>query len=393
MSLLALTWNTARDDAPGLAPPSRAPLEFHRSLPGYRRTPLVDHVDIARKLGLRHVFVKVETERLGLPSFKILGVWWAVRMAIAARLGLPVERAATLAQLRDALPRTPALTLAAATDGNHGRAVARVARTLGMPAHVFVPEDMAEPRIRAIKEEGAAVTVVPGTYDQAVELAYEEASATCLVISDAAIGEHDAAVPRWVVEGYGTILWEAEEQLADRGAGAPAAVFVQMGVGGFASAVAQHFVTALRPGRPPAMVGIEPEDADCVRASIEAGKIVALPGPHRSIMSGLNCGTPSITAFPVLRGTVDACATISDDAARNAMRRLAAVGIVAGEAGAAGFAGLLESAEGGVLDALGIDQSSSVVVFVTEGATDPAAYQIIVGRPAVEEGTRETAAI
>jgi diaminopropionate ammonia-lyase len=188
-------------------------------------------------------------------------------------------------------------------------------------------------------------------------------------------------VPRRVVEGYSTIFWEVEEQLAAAGRVQPAVVAVQMGVGSLAAAAVLHYRTGDRGHRQerPRIVGVEPVDAACVLASARAGKLTEVPGPHRSIMAGLNCGLPSPLALPLLDAGVDDFVAITDDDARAAMRELAAAGVEAGESGAAGLAGLLAAADRGLGPELGLTRDATVLLLCTEGATDPEAYREVVG--------------
>ncbi len=272
------------------------------------------------------------------------------------------------------------MTLATATDGNHGRAVAHMARRLGFSARIFVPAHTAPARIEAIAGEGAHVEIVDGTYDDAVALAAAEASDRCLVISDTSWPGYEE-VPRWVMEGYSTIFWEIDDELARRGERGPDLVAVQTGVGALAAAVVTHYRQADRVP-PPAIVNVEPLRAACVLAAMEAGEIVTVPGPHDSIMAGLNCGRASILAWPIMAAGVDAFLAVHDERAREAMRLLGASGIVAGETGAAGLAGLLELLTGPERArnraALEIDDNTRALVLITEGATDPEAYAEIV---------------
>jgi diaminopropionate ammonia-lyase len=303
-----------------------APIEFHRSLPGYAVTPLVDARAAARALGVERVLVKDESSRLGLPSFKVLGASWAVHRALEQRPG--------------------ARRLVCATDGNHGRAVARMARLRGLEAVVFVPAGRVAARRAAIAGEGARVEIVDGSYDEAVERAASLADERTLVIQDTAWPGYED-VPGWVIDGYATIGAEIDA--------APDLVAVQIGVGSFAAAIVRRFA----PGR---IVGVEPEAADCALASIEAGEPVEVPGPHDSVMAGLNCGRVSSLAWPVISRGIEAFATVSDDRAREAVALLARDGVTAGESGAAGLAGLLA-----FRDRLGL--SGTVLVINTEGAT------------------------
>lgn len=361
-------------------PPSRKPLRFHQRLPGYEPTPLLRAPGIAATLGVGEVLVKDESSRFGLPSFKILGASWAIYRALLERMGGRLPRWETFDRLGDLLSPIKPLTLAAATDGNHGRAVARMARLLGLGAHILVPEGTADARVDSIAAEGAKVTVVKGDYDEAIRRSAGEASDRCLVISDTSWPGYDR-VPAWIIEGYGSVLWEVEDALNETG-DRPDLVAAQIGVGAFACAVVHHFRSPDASGHP-AVVGVEPLDADCALESMRAGEIVTVPGPHRSIMVGLNCGTPSPIAWPVLSRGIDLFVAIEDERARQAMRLLAQEGIVSGESGASGLGGLLDVLTGPSAEqtrrSLEIDESSTVLVVSTEGATDPAAYRDIVG--------------
>jgi diaminopropionate ammonia-lyase len=363
-------------------PVSLAPLHFHRRLPGYAPTPLYDVPVLASRLGVGRVWVKDESSRFGLPAFKMLGASWATYKALAERLGENVEPWRDLDELKARLAVLRPLTLATATDGNHGRAVARMAALLGFSAHVFVPAGTAQARIEAIRDEGAKVTIIDGSYDDAVRRA---ASESCLVVSDTSWPGYER-VPRWVIEGYATIFWELEDELTKRGEAGPDLVAVQVGVGALAAAVVAHYRRADR--APPKIIGVEPTRAACALASLEAGKPVTVPGPHDSIMAGLNCGTPSLVAWLLLARGIDLFVAVEDERAREAMRLLASAGIVAGESGAAGLAGLLEALSGEQADAarsfLKVDDSTRVLLLVTEGDTDPEAYVRIVSKSAEE---------
>jgi diaminopropionate ammonia-lyase len=287
------------------------------------------------------------------------------------------ELAARLAPLRP-------LTLTTATDGNHGRAVARVAALLGLQARIFVPAGTAAARIAGIASEGAEVVEVGGTYDDAVARAAATAGDRCLVISDTSWPGYEE-IPRWVAEGYSTIGWEIADALAARGEPGPDVVLVQIGVGALAAAVVRHFRRADAPAPRARVVGVEPLEADCALASMVAGRIVTLPGEQHSIMAGLNCGTPSPMAWPLVSGGIALFLAIEDELARQAMRDLARAGVVAGETGGAGLGGLIalctDPAAASARASLAIGPETRALVICTEGATDPEAYQRIVGAP------------
>jgi diaminopropionate ammonia-lyase len=353
---------------------------FHRSLPGYAPTPLVAFPALAGELGIGELWVKDEGRRLGLDAFKVLGAAYAIHRVLAEAPRGGAERR----------------TFATATDGNHGRAVAWTARVTGQRAVVFVPGHTVPARIAAIRGEGAEVVVVDGTYDDAVrQAAAESARHGWQVISDTAYPGY-LEIPRWIMAGYETIFREAAEQLGEAGRGGPDVVLLQAGVGGFAGSGASFYARraaggpgATRP-RLPRLVVVEPTDADCLLESIASpgGELSEGRGGQRSIMAGLNCGLPSLVAWPVLRATVDLFLAVDDAFAEEAMRRLAsgaggAPRVVAGESGAAGLAGLLalcgEAELAAERAALGLDRSARVLLVNTEGATDPVGYRRIVG--------------
>ncbi|HUY45393.1 MAG TPA: diaminopropionate ammonia-lyase [Streptosporangiaceae bacterium] len=362
---------------------SREPLLVHRRLPGYAATPLARCPGLAAELGVREVWAKDESWRLGLPSFKMLGASYAAYRALIERLGHDVAWD-SVGDLRAALAPLRPFTLAAATDGNHGRAVARMARLLGLESAIYVPEGTVTARIRAIESEGARVTVVHGDYDAAVRRSAQDAGENCLVISDTSWPGY-TRTPTWVIEGYSTIFAEVTDQLTAAGAAEPDVVAIPVGVGALGAAAVRHFKPETA-ARSPFLLGVEPTSASCVMGSLRAGQLITVPGPHPSIMAGLNCGTPSQVAWPFVSAGFDAMIAIGDECARRAMRALAAAGIVAGETGAAALGGLLavtgDTAGAPVRKALRLGPETSVLLLCTEGATDPQAWEQIVGRPA-----------
>lgn len=241
MSITALVNTKVVEVLHGREVPDRAPLRFHRRLPGYVETPLADAPGIADALGVGQVLVKDESSRLGLPAFKVLGASWAAYRALEERMP---EGAfgdwETIEELKERIEPLRPLNLVAATDGNHGRALARVAGLLGLGAKIFVPTGMAAARREAIAAEGAEVVVVEGTYDEAVERSAAEEGEHGLVVSDMSWPGYER-VPSWVIEGYSTLLWEVDDELERRGEPDPDLVVAQVGVGAFAAAVTRHF--------------------------------------------------------------------------------------------------------------------------------------------------------
>jgi diaminopropionate ammonia-lyase len=356
-------------------PDAASPGAYHASIPGYAPSPLRQAPAAAARLGVARVLVKDESSRLGLPSFKVLGASWAVRRALAAHLGALDSELETFDELRRAVAGLP-LTLSAATDGNHGRALARIASLLGLQCRIYVPANTVDARIDAIASEGATVTVVDGGYNDAVLRSAGDDGNGCLVISDTSWPGYER-VPGWVIEGYTTVFDELEAQLSDQGQPRPDAVAVPIGVGALAAAVVRHFWSSSRPR--PRLIGVEPCSAACVLESVAAGEIRTLTDPQESIMAGLNCATPSLIAWPQVSVGLDAYVAVPDDRVAEAMALLAHDGIVAGETGAGGLVGMIalisEPQAAPVAAELGLGSDSTVLLLCTEGATDPEGYE------------------
>jgi len=200
-----------------------------------------------------------------------------------------------------------------------------------------------------------------------------------LVISDTSWPGYEDP-PRRLIEGYATIFAELEHQLAELDAPAPDLVLVPLGVGALGAAAASWLRAGLEPGEGPVLVGVEPDSAACVAAAVEAGHVVEVPGPHRSIMAGLNCGLASMLALPVVASGFDAFVTIDDDRCRDAIRSLAAAGLDVGETGAASLGGLMALRTEYATE-LPVPAEATVLLLATEGVTDPVNFERIVGRP------------
>jgi diaminopropionate ammonia-lyase len=351
------------------APPPEDVRAFHASLPSYRPSPLWECPSLADELGVGRFFVKDESSRLGLPAFKILGASWAVAQLVASRASeqLPLD----LASLRTAVAAQDPVTLVTATDGNHGRAVARMAALLGLEAHVFVPDVMTQPAAAAIEAEGATVTRLDLGYDAAVAHAAEYAAerATAELVQDVAWTGYER-VPGWIVEGYATMLIETDEQIAALGLHRPDLVAVPVGVGSLAQAVVAHYRS--RVDTATSVLGVEPDTAACVLASLDAGEPTSVP-TQSTVMAGLNCGTMSSSAWPYLRDGLEGAVSVSDAEAGRAVADLRDLGIDSGPSGAATLAGLratIGEDQAERRSQLGVRSGSIVMMLSTEGRGD-----------------------
>ncbi|HEY7859716.1 MAG TPA: diaminopropionate ammonia-lyase [Candidatus Nanopelagicales bacterium] len=350
---MTATWYAHdRDRSWTCAGPSPEALAFHRTLDGYAPTPLVDLPSLASQLGVGHVLAKDESSRLGLPAFKALGASWAIHRA-----------------LRDRAGHAPA-TVVTATDGNHGRAVARFARLLGHRACIWVPDGVHPTAVQAILDEGAEVTVVGGSYDEAVAAAARAAKGDDEVLVQDTSWDGYEQIPAWIVEGYATLFTETDAQLAEAGLAGTDLVVVPVGVGSLLQAALSHYRRiGAAPG--PAVISVEPVTAACIAPSLAAGHAVTVD-TGVTVMAGLNCGTPSSLAWPYIESGLDAAVAVTDADDVRAAHDLAALGVAAGPCGAAGLAALRLTLLGdGHEDRrahLHVDADSTLVLVVTEGS-------------------------
>ena len=357
--------------------------------PGYQPTPLVELKGLASALGVARVHYKDESLRFSLNSFKALGGAYAVaRLLIREIESRSGEHDISTTDLLAGKYRklTEQITVSCATDGNHGRSVAWGAQQFGCRCVIYIHATVSDGRKQAIEHYSAEVVRTPGNYDDSVRIAAEDAARLGrFVVSDTSY-EGYTDVPKDVMQGYTVMVDEAITQLAGD---IPTHIFIQGGVGGLAAAVIAPFWQRYGERRPRLIV-VEPERADCIFQSIQAGRRVALQGDIDTVMAGLACGEVSLLAWELLREGVNEVISVPDQAALDCMRLLAGgvdgdSPIVAGESAVAGLAGLIGVAADETLrESLNLDPSSRILLFGSEGDTDPELYQSITGRTATQ---------
>ena len=364
--------------------------KFHESFPQYTNTPLAKLDHMAQWLGLGEVYCKDESYRFGLNAFKVLGGSFAMARYIAGELGRDVSQlnydVLTSDQLRKEFGQATFFT---ATDGNHGRGVAWAANKLKQKAVVFMPKGTTPTRLENILKENATATIEEMNYDDCVRLAAEHAAKTPrgVVVQDTAWDGYEE-IPSWIMQGYGTMASEADEQLHENGCGRPTHVFVQAGVGSLAGAVTGYFANRY-PYNPPKVVVVEAQEAACLYKGAVAGdgKIRIVDGDLPTIQAGLACGEPNTISWEILKNHVTVFTACPDWVAAKGMRVLGAPfkgdpQVVSGESGAVPM-GLLYSIMTmpelkDLKDALELNETSRVLLFSTEGDTDPDRYKDIV---------------
>lgn len=359
---------------------------FHKSFPQYSVTPLANLSNMAEFLGLKSLFVKDESYRFGLNAFKVLGGSFAMARYIANELGKDVSEIdynyLTSEKLKNEFGQATFFT---ATDGNHGRGVAWAANRLGQKAVVLMPKGTVKSRFDNIAKEGAKVTIEEVNYDECVRMANKLAEQTehGVMVQDTAWDGYEE-IPAWIMQGYGTMASEAAEQITDR----PTHIFIQAGVGSLAGAIQGYFANLYK-DNPPKVIVMEAQAADCLYQSAKAGdgKIRFVDGDLQTIMAGLACGEPNTISFDILKNHSAFFVSCPDWVAEKGMRILAApikgdTQVTSGESGAVGMGliyTLMKNPEYEELkNAIGLDENSSVLMFSTEGDTDPENYKKIV---------------
>ncbi len=362
---------------------------FHSTFPGYEPTPLCALDALARHLGLGAILVKDESRRFDLNAFKVLGASYAVGRTVAARLG---EAIGSLSFARLTAPETRSrlgpLVLATTTDGNHGRAVAWIARRLGLGCVVHMPKGSSIARLAAIRGQGAKADILELNYDEAVCFTAEEAARNGWVLVQDTAWDGYEEIPQWIMQGYASLVEEAYAQLPAGAEALPTHVFIQAGVGALAAGVLGRLVARFGPARPQVVV-VEASAADCLyrSAKSETGLPMTVGGDLSTIMAGLACGQPSSLAWPILRDYAAAFVSCPDPVTARGMRVLGnpLAGdqkIVSGESGAITLGVLTVLMEdprlAGLREALHLGAKSRVLLVSTEGDTDPERYREIV---------------
>ena len=362
--------------------------DFHKGFSEYLITPLHKLDNLAKDFGLKNIFVKDESYRFGLNAFKVLGGAYAVGQYLANKLGMDISEVSfEYLRSKEVKEKLGEITFVTATDGNHGRGVAWAARQLGQKAVVYMPKGSSLIRLNNIKKEGAEVSIIDGNYEAAVELSEKMAKENGWVVIQDTAWEGYEEIPTWIMQGYGTVIYEALQQLNEYGINKPTHVFLQAGVGSFAGAVLGYLVDKFGEDRPITVI-VEPEEADCIYRSSLSGKREIVEGDMPTIMAGLACGAPNTISFDILMNYADGFLSCPDYVSARGMRILSSPlegdpRVISGESGGAVGIGAIslimqKDEYKDIREKLRLDENSVVLLISTEGDTDPNRFRDIV---------------
>lgn len=360
---------------------------FHKTFSEYSVTPLHKLDGLAKHFGLKNIYVKDESYRFGLNAFKVLGGAYAVGKYLANQLGKDISEVSfEYFRSKEVKEKLGEITFVTATDGNHGRGVAWAAHQLGQKSVVYMPRGSSLVRLNNIKKEGADASIIDGNYEEAVKFSKDMAKKNGWVIVQDTAWEGYEEIPTWIMQGYGTIIYEAMEQLAEYGVDKPTHVFLQAGVGTFAGAILGYLVNQFGEDKPITVI-LESDRANCHYLSSISGKKEIVEGDMPTIMAGLACGEPNPVSYDILMDYADGFLSCPDYVTARGMRILASPlkgdpQVKSGESGAVGIGAvtlLMEREEYKDLrEKLKLNENSVVLVINTEGDTDPDRYRNIV---------------
>jgi diaminopropionate ammonia-lyase len=344
------------------------PLAYHSKIRKYEPTPLISLSRMAKNLNIKELYIKDESARFRQNTYKTRGASFAINKYLESTPGK--------------------YTFCTATDGNHGRSVAWAARRHKQKAVIYVPEHTAESRIKNIKKQRAKVVVVQGDYDATVMQAREDSEKNGYVLIQDSSWNGYTEIPTLITTGYKTMLLELDNLLHSKRDPGIDFVFLQSGVGTWASSVVAFYRNRY-PRCMPKFITVEPLESDALLESCRNQALSTTKGTQKTIMAGLNCGTPSRQAWEILSAGIDLFLAIPDEYAIKAMQNLYFpfkndTQIFAGESGAAGLGGLLALAGDESLkeakEMIGLNETSRVLVFNTEGVTDPESFEELILR-------------
>ena len=335
--------------------------------PDYKQTELIKLNKVAEWCGIKSVLYKDESTRFGLGSFKALGGAYAV---------------ATLAKEYQKEGKDSAnLTVATATDGNHGRSVSWGAKLAGCKSKIFIHANVSQERERAMSLLGADVVRINGNYEASLAACKEAAELNNWPIVSDTSWKGYRETPMQIMAGYSVMSKEIIEQM---GSSRPTHTILPIGVGGLAAGIVAPMWEDMNANLGK-MISVESYFSQCFLNSISNGKPTLVDIKEETLMAGLSCGEVSEIAWEILKPTLSHCMSIADEGIAKIMQLFAngdfgETSIEAGECSASGLAALLIAKNNpSIWRQLELNKDSTVLLIGTEGATDPILYKQLIG--------------
>lgn len=362
---------------------------FAKSFPEYKKTPLVHLSKLSKRLGLGSLYVKDESYRFNLNSFKGLGGSFAIGNIIAKKLGLDISELPYDKMISDETrSKIGDMTFITATDGNHGRSVAWTANRLKQKSVVYMSKGSSVEKLNNIKKLGATASITDINYDDTIRFSKNEAIKNGWTIVQDTTWEGYEEIPTWIMQGYSAMAYEALEELKEMNV-KPTHIFLQAGVGAMAGGVTGLIASYFTDEKRPTVVIVEPNKADCVFRTAQAndGTLHFVTGDMDSIMAGLACGEPCPIGWEMMKDHADYFLSVPDWVTAKGMRVLGNPleddrRIISGESGAVTSGIIIEIMSNNKLEnikkTLGLNENSICLCFSTEGDTDRESYRKIV---------------
>ena len=317
-----------------------------------KKTPLDAKPKLTETLKLKSLAFKDERGRMKLGSFKALGAAYVIAKAAYKKIGNNIK---IPGKASDALNGE---TFVTASAGNHGLSVAAGAKIFGADAVIYLSESVPIEFSKKLKSYGAKVVIEGHDYEASMEAAERDAKLNnWTLLSDVTWEGYEGGID--VMEGYLVMAYEAATQWKDE---IPSHVFLQTGCGGLAAAVTAKLRKMW--GNKLKICTVEPAAAPAIKESILSGKPVTTSGPV-SNMGRLDCKAPSHVALKCLAKDADYLMTLEDDFVAEEIKILEKYNLKTSPSGGAGFAGLIYCLKNRLL---GINETSRVLIFISEGA-------------------------
>jgi diaminopropionate ammonia-lyase len=355
----------------------KSAINFHKSIQSYQRTKIISLKNLAKSFDIQNIYVKDESKRFSLDTFKALGPIYALYQfyntlnldKFSVELSyLNFFKASYLNQFGNYVFTT-------ATDGNHGKALAWACKLIGQKSVIYVPSYTVQSRMDAIEEHTDSLIKINGTYQETVDFCYHEADKYKRQVITDSSSETSYQSGKIIMEAYLTMFYEIEEEKEHAALAKIDHIFLQCGVGSLTASGLYFYLNQNKEA--PKIINVEPFEADCVYQSILSGKLSKAKGSMKTMMAGLNCDLPSFLAWNLFKEHLEYTMLIDEKSVEKALQIYnSPIGdddkIISAESGAASLAAVIEVlSDKNSRKKLEITQDSSIMIINTEANTDP----------------------